>query len=273
MSISSLNFVFSQFETEKYRYFSITDEEGDVVLSQNDLIDADRALNKLRSFFKENEGTFTIRVYSKKLSNPNSLLAKDNSTIAKYNVEVTRPQLPQGISGITGVGMGYGQQSSLPPDDPRNNAPNVFQILGQLSAVESQMKLMEKDHEHFRQMQEMQMRLNRMEEEQNKAKGMGAIVDRLSSQLSDPAVLMGLISGVSQMFNKNQQHVTPMNGVNPVDSQIQKNIATSQQIVTDAVRSLMQVDPNFPENLRKLSLLAQQKPEIYKMAIAQLNSL
>lgn len=270
MSISSLNFVFSQFETEKYRYFSITDEEGDIVLSQNELIDSDRALQKLRSFFRENQGTFTVRVFSKKLSNPNSLLAKDNSTIAKYTVEVTKPSMPQGMSGITAVNPF--QQSSLPPDDPRNNAPNVFQILGQLSAVESQMKLMEKDHEHFRQMQEMQLRLNRMEEEQNKAKGMGAIVDRLGSQLSDPAVLMGLISGVSQLFNKNQ-HVTPMNGVNPVDNQIQKNIATSQQIVTDAVRSLMQIDPNFPENLRKLSLLAQTKPEIYKMAIAQLNSL
>jgi hypothetical protein len=104
MSISSLNFIFSQFETEKYRYFGIYDEDGDLVFSQNDLLDADRALTKLRNFFRDNQGYFTIRVFNKKLANTNNLVARDNSTIAKYNVEVAAPVLPQGVNGLTGMG-------------------------------------------------------------------------------------------------------------------------------------------------------------------------
>mgnify|MGYP003635724242 CR=1 FL=1 len=130
MAISSLNFIISQFESEKYRYFAIYDEDGDRVY-------------------------FTIRVFSKKLSDKNNLIARDNSTIAKYNVEVSMPVLPQGVNGLTGMGG----NPMLPPDDPRSNAPNMFQLLGQMSQVEQQMKLMEKDHAHYREMKELQDRI------------------------------------------------------------------------------------------------------------------
>jgi len=131
MAISSLNFIISQFESEKYRYFAVYDEDGDRVYTQNDLIDVEAAINKLRSFFKDNQGYFTIRVFSKKLSDKNNLIARDNSTIAKYNVEVTTPVLPMGVNGLSGMGG----NSMLPPDDPRSNAPNMFQLLGAMSQV------------------------------------------------------------------------------------------------------------------------------------------
>ena len=51
MAISSLNFIISQFESEKYRYFAIYDEDGDRVYFQNDLIDVETAVNKLRNFY------------------------------------------------------------------------------------------------------------------------------------------------------------------------------------------------------------------------------
>ena len=69
MAISSLNFIISQFETEKYRYFAIYDEDGDRVYLQNDLIDVESAISKLKNFFKDNQGYYTIYVMSKKLLN------------------------------------------------------------------------------------------------------------------------------------------------------------------------------------------------------------
>ena len=277
MSISSLNFIFSQFETEKYRYFGIYDEDGDLVFSQNDLIDADRALTKLRSFFRDNQGYFTIRVFNKKLANTNNLVARDNSTIAKYNVEVAAPVLPQGVNGLTGMGG----NPMLPPDDPRSNAPNMFQLLGQMSQVEQQMKLMEKDHQHYREMKELQDRIATMEEEQGKSRGMGAIVDRLGEQFSDPSVLLGLISGVSQLFNKKSEPVMPMHGIrndemmpmNGVDEQVINNISTRREKVVGAVNFLMQHDKDFPENISRLAELAKNKPAIYSMAVSYLNNL
>jgi hypothetical protein len=240
------------------------------------LIDADRALTKLRTFFRDNQGYFTIRIYNKKLSNTNNLVARDNSTIAKYSVEVNAPVLPQGVNGLTGMGG----NPMLPPDDPRSNAPNMFQLLGQMSQVEQQMKLMEKDHQHYREMKELQDRIAKMEEEQGKARGMGAIVDRLGEQFSDPSVLLGLISGVSQLFKKSEP-VMPMHGIrndemmpmNGVDEQVINNISTRREKMVGAVNFLMQHDKDFPENISRLADLAKNKPAIYSMAVSYLNNL
>ena len=275
MAISSLNFIISQFESEKYRYFAIYDEDGDRVYFQNDLIDVETSVNKLRNFFKDNQGYYTIRVFSKKLSDKNNLIARDNSTIAKYNVEVSMPVLPQGVNGLTGMGG----NPLLPPDDPRSNAPNMFQLLGQMSQVEQQMKLMEKDHAHYREMKELQDRIAKMEEEGSKAKGMGAIVDRLGEQFSDPNVLLGLISGVSSLFKK--EAVVPMHGINRdemmpmngIDEQVINNISTRREKMIGSVNFLMQHDANFPENISKLAELAKNKPAIYSMAVSYLNNL
>lgn len=284
MAISSLNFVYNQFENDKYRYFGIFDEDGDFIFGQNDLIDTDRALTKLRTFFRDNQGTFTIRVYNKKQANTNNALARDNSTIRKFTVEVSENLLPQGVNGLTGMGGG---SSLLPPDDPRSNAPNMFQLLGQMAGVEMQMKLMEKDHQHYRENKELQDRIAKMEEEQGKSKGMGAIVDRLGEQFSDPQVLLGLISGVSQLFNK-KESVVPIHGVsngmmsisdqdimpmNGIDEQVVNNISTRREKMISAMNYLTQHDPNFPENLAKLANLAQNKPMIYTMAVQYLNNL
>jgi hypothetical protein len=275
MAISSLNFIISQFESEKYRYFAVYDEDGDRVYTQNDLIDVENAINKLRSFFKDNQGYFTIRVFGKKLSDKNNLIARDNSTIAKYNVEVTTPVLPMGVNGLSGMGG----NSMLPPDDPRSNAPNMFQLLGAMSQVEQNMKLMEKDHAHYREMKELQDRIAKMEENEGKSKGMGAIVDRLGEQFSDPNVLLGLISGVSQLFKK--EAVAPMHGIsrddimpmNGIDEEVINNISTRREKMVGAVNFLMQHDANFPENISKLASLAKNKPAIYSMAVSYLNNL
>ena len=275
MAISSLNFIISQFESEKYRYYAIYDEDGDRVYTQNDLIDVENAINKLRNFFKDNQGYFTIRVFGKKLSDKNNLIARDNSTIAKYNVEVSVPVLPQGVNGLSGMGG----NSMLPPDDPRSNAPNMFQLLGAMSQVEQNMKLMEKDHAHYREMKELQDRIAKMEENEGKSKGMGAIVDRLGEQFTDPNVLLGLISGVSQLFKK--EAVAPMHGIsrddimpmNGIDEEVINNISTRREKMVSAVNSLMQHDANFPENISKLAELAKNKPAIYSMAVSYLNNL
>ena len=275
MAISSLNFIISQFESEKYRYYAIYDEDGDRVYTQNDLIDVENAINKLRSFFKDNQGYFTIRVFSKKLSDKNNLIARDNSTIAKYNVEVTTPVLPMGVNGLSGMGG----NNMLPPDDPRSNAPNMFQLLGAMSQVEQNMKLMEKDHAHYREMKELQDRIAKMEENEGKSKGMGAIVDRLGEQFSDPNVLLGLISGVSSLFKK--EAVAPMHGIsrddimpmNGIDEEVINNISTRREKMVGAVNFLMQHDANFPENISKLASLAKNKPAIYSMAVSYLNNL
>jgi hypothetical protein len=108
---------------------------------------------------------------------------------------------------------------------------------------------------------------------------MGAIVDRLGEQFSDPNVLLGLISGVSQLFKK--EAVAPMHGIrsedimpmNGIDEQVINNISTRREKMVGAVNFLMQHDANFPENISKLADLAKNKPAIYSMAVSYLNNL
>lgn len=286
MAITSLPFVLNQFENEKYRYFIVRDEDGDIVLAQNDVIDAGAAIQKMRSFFGNNFGTFTIEVFPQKLTSIRNMAEHDRKRITKYKVDVTQEVLPNGVGGLTGMGAMYGAggYGALPPDDPRSNAPNMFQVLGQLANVEQQMRLMEKDHQHWREMKDLQDKIAKLEEEHSKARGMGAIVDRLGEQFSDPQVLLGLISGVSQLFNRQQHEVTPMNGIpdtTTIDQQVARNVQAAQanqtndrQLkVVEAVNQLITHDPAFPENIAKLAELAKRNPGIYKMAVQYLKTL
>lgn len=275
MALTSLPFVLSQFETERYRYYVVKDEDGSLVLSQNDVIDPGLALQKLKNFLSHNYGGFTIEVFPQKLSSVRSLAEHDRKRIAMYKIDVVQEALPQGVGGLAGMqGYGFG---SLPPDDPRANAPNMFQVLGQLSNVEMQMKLMEKDHQNYIEKRELLDRIAKMEEERSKDRGYTGLIERIQPHIGQ--IVMGLMTVAGEYFNKQPQHVTPMNGIGTeIDQQVAKNVQTAQTndrqaAVVDAVNRLIQHDPNFPENIAKLAALAQRNPGIYKMAVQYLKTL
>jgi hypothetical protein len=264
MSITSLQFVLSQFETEKYRYFIISDEDGDPVYMQNDLIDQESATAKIRSFLKDNNGYFTIKVFSKKLTNPKNRAEQDKNLVTKFNVELTH-KLNQQAAPLMGAVGGFG---SLPSDDPRSNAPNIYDIVGRMGEVTTQMKLMEKDHQHYREMKDLQDRIEKMEQENSKATGMNGVLSTLGDNFKDPAVLMGLLSTVGGLFKKPE--VMPMNGIN---EDVETNISLRKKAMLDSVNTLMKLDANFPENISALAALAQNKPDTYKMAVNYLKSM
>jgi hypothetical protein len=264
MSITSLQFVLSQFETEKYRYFIISDEDGDPVYMQNDLIDQESATAKIRSFLKDNNGYFTIKVFSKKLTNPKNRAEQDKNLVTKFNVELTH-KLNQQAAPLMGAVGGFG---SLPSDDPRSNAPNIYDIVNKMGDVTTQMKLMEKDHQHYREMKELQDRIEKMEQENAKATGMNGVLSTLGDNFKDPAVLLGLLSTVGGLFKKPE--VMPMNGIN---EEVETNISLRKKAMLDSVNTLMKLDSNFPENISALAALAQNKPDTYKMAVNYLKSM
>jgi hypothetical protein len=269
MSITSLNFVISQFETEKYRYFIIFDEDNDTVYVQNDLIDQETALAKLRSFLRDNNGYFSIKVFSKKLTNPKNKIEQDKNMLTKFNVELTHRlndnpmPLPSQNNGFNGFG-------SLPNDDPRSNAPNIYDIFGKMGQLTTEMKLMEKDHQHYRDMKDLQERLDKAEAEKSKSEGMSGVLSTLTENFKDPAVLMGLLSGVSGLFKGQSANVMPMNGVT---DEVASNVSERKAKMVTAVNTLMKLDSEFPENVAMLAKLCENKPEMYKMAVVYLKSM
>ena len=292
MKLSSLQFVLQQFENERYKFFSIYDSDHDLQYSQMEPLEPGVSLAKLRNFLRTNTGYFEIYVFNAKM-NPRSLSDRDKKYVAKYAIELVDQPLPGGVQGLTGMSVqGYGM---LPPDDPRAGAPNMYQVLGQLAGVEQEMKLQQKDFQHWKEVQELQSEINRMKEEQSRSRGMGALADRLGEQLSDPQILMGLIAGVSQLFNKQPQaaHPAPMTGVataedviietssieemaikkDPITQAVNNNLNQRQARMVAAINELQKADPEFPENIAKLADIAQRNPGVYKMAIQYLKSL
>ena len=270
MSITSANFVISQFETEKLRYFIIFDEDNDPVFVQNDLIDQESAIAKLRNFFRDHNGYFSIKVFSSKLTNAKNKAEQDKKIITKFNVELTHKldmsQMNTNMNGMSGFGMG-----SLAPDDPRNGAPNIFGLVNEMGAMATNLKLMEKDHAHYREMKDLQDRLEKAEKERETSTGMNGVLSTLGENFKDPAVLMGLLTSVSGLFKgAPAPAVMPMTGV---DSAVDSNIDLRKKTTIDSVNTLMQLDTEFAENISSLASLAKNKPDTYKLAVNYLKTI
>jgi hypothetical protein len=262
--MNSDTFVIEQFETQGYRFFDITDDNGDIVYSQNDNIDEESALFALKKALRDISGTNYVRVYKRKLGDINNRMSKDKNQIAKFHVTKPSAVVAQSMSGIP----------NMPAQNNynRSNSPDPYDLTVQLAGVQQQMLLMAKDHQHYREMKELQDKISKLEDEQTKSKGMGAIVDRMGEQFSDPAVLMGLISGVSKIFTKPQMQ-QPIMAMNGVDDEVDANIKRKKNKVVIAVNRLMELDSNFAEHIEQLSILAKNKPQIYEMAISYLKTL
>jgi hypothetical protein len=176
----------------------------------------------------------------------------------------------QGLSGFGNLGS-----SLLPPDDPRANAPNIFGLVQQMGETNAQIKLMEKDHQHWREVKELQERLEKMEQDKNKATGMSGIVSTIGEQFKDPAVLMGLLGNLKGLFEKSPapQTAPPVRPMAGVDADVESNVENSKNELVSSVNSLLELDPNFTKHISILAGVAKNKPELYKAAIDTLISL
>jgi hypothetical protein len=219
--------------------------------------------------------------------------AMEQNTLARFTVEVTGQNQPVGMGTIYGPQQqGAPVYAAQPSNNVFDGAPNQWNLVDQNHGFRTELQLMKKDHDHQREMDQMRRELDTLKAEQGKSRGMGAIVDRVGEQFSDPAVLMGLISGVSRLFNKPSapqgpyqpaQHITPMNGIpggiapttttGRVDFEVSRNADKRRDKLVGAVNQLMESDPDFPENMAKLAALSRSNPAVYKMAISYLNTL
>lgn len=313
-----------QFESAGYRYFGIYDEDGMLVTYQNDVIDKSQALQKFRTFVRENTGFYTVMIFKNKLSNINNLVSRDKALEAKYNIQIEGAGQSQGIAGMTGQyqpnvlpgsaglnsgAISYGGVSSLlPQDDPRNGAPNLWDMQKENANFRTEMLLMQKDHNHYRELKERDDMIARLQEENKKAKGMGAVLSKGLERLYEPEVIMGVLSAIDQFSRRGQAEARPINGMGDAVTQsgssnviiengsgiveslgaIQSIQATQtettqsmeakpkdpkMQAIENAVRELIKSDPNFHTNIAKLAQIAQKSPSIYKMAVQYLSTL
>ena len=314
MKLSSYQFVLQQFEAERYRYFAIYDEDGVLQLSQMDAPDPAAALVRLRSFLKNNDGYFEVYVFNRKI-HASTLIERDRKYIAKYAVELNSSGASSLISGVSNPVSaspipGF-NHTVLPADDPRAGAPNSWEMMTRLGAMETQMKLMEKDHAHQREMSELTREIERLRAEMDRSRGMGAVGDQLKGLITNPQVAMGLLGAFlgPKSAQSAPHHPAPMNGVmvqdeiptsedtimetgaqnnddmkqfnqsaqgansGSVDRAVNANLSERHRRMIQAVNDLSRNDPNFPENIEKLASIARTNPAVYQMAVQYLKTL
>jgi hypothetical protein len=286
--------MYDQFEAEKWKFFGIYDERGEVVYKQMANLEPEKAYNKLREWFRQNFGTFTVKVFMKVNSMPSAM---EQNTLARFTVEVTGQNQPVGMGTI--YGQPQQQYAPVYAAQPSNNvfegAPNQWSLVDQNHGFRTELQLMKKDHDHQREMDQMRRELDTLKAEQGKSRGMGALVDRFSTNLgtlaTNPAFLIGIGTAVDRIINKLSapqgsyqpaQHITPMNGIpggiaptttGRVDFEVARNADKRRDKLVGAVNQLMESDPDFPENMAKLAALSRSNPAVYKMAISYLNTL
>ena len=319
MKLSSVNFVLQQFEAEGYRYFAIYDEDGVLQLSQMEAADPASALVRLRSFLKNNDGYFEVYIFNRKI-HASTLIERDRKYIAKFAVELNSSGGVSGFSPVSGVSTpvsaspipGF-SHTVLPADDPRNGAPNSWDMMTRMGAMETQMKLMEKDHAHQREMSERDREIDRLKAELERARGMGAVGDQVLGVAKEslPQLVMGALGAIlgPKQTQSAPHHPAPMNGVmvqdeiptaedtimetgaqnndymkqfnqgaqgantGSVDRAVNANLSERQRRMIQAVNDLARNDPNFPENIEKLASIARTNPAVYQMAVQYLKTL
>jgi hypothetical protein len=93
-------------------------------------------------------------------------------------------------------------------------------MMTRMGAMETQMKLMEKDHAHQREMSELTREIERLRAEMERSRGMGAVGDQLKGMvLSNPQLVMGALGAflgpksAQSAPHHPPNHPAPMNGV------------------------------------------------------------
>lgn len=239
--MTKLDYIFKVMENQGLKHYSIYDVKDNLVYNQmNDSWDTQRAQEEIGDFFKYNEGAFRVV-----LRNGPEL---DKAQSYTFNVSST-PTAEETAQKIQGIGNPMNPMSmGMPSGD------QFFQLLMQREQElrESQNKSMMDLMEHIRKEHDLKMEIMKKE------------ADLAAKGKEDNFSQMAMM-GLSSLLGGGGMNV----GVNGVgDEQPDTNSR-----ITAAVRTLMKVDPKFVDNLEGLAKLALEKPQMYKMAVSQLNSI
>jgi predicted O-linked N-acetylglucosamine transferase (SPINDLY family) len=140
--------------------------------------------------------------------------------------------------------------------------PTYLAIKDQI--MELRLQLLSKENEIARLQDRLEDLQRKHEQDLASAKNPQELIKQVA-----PSIL-GAVQGLDlSSFGKKPQ--APMNGVDTMEKPT--NTQNKQALMVQAVNKLINLDPNFSDNICKLAELAERNPTVYKMAVNQLNSL
>jgi hypothetical protein len=250
------------------RYFRIFNMDYARMYENFQPVSLQQAQDRMREFFKRaGDGSYRVILFKNGKLKSNGQPAEEGfeyEVVKSSTLQDNNP--PAGNGGIGSIGGNFHGGYMGAVDMPTHLA-SKDQIM------ELRLQLLSKENEIAR----LNDRINDLErrhlEELEKAKNPQELIKSVAP------TIMGAIQGMDLSKFTGQ---APMNGVgampqeqdiNIFSTNIMSNVNTAQKTMVDSINKLIKIDPNFPTNVAKLAELAEKKPEIYKLAVQQLNSL
>lgn len=248
------------------RYFRIFNMDYARMYENFQPVSLQQAQDRMRDFFKRaGDGSYRVILFKNGKLKANGQPAEEGfeyEVVKSSTLQDNNP--PAGNGGLGGVGGMNFHGGYMGAVDMPTHLASKDQIM------ELRLQLLSKENEIAR----LNDRINDLErrhlEELEKAKNPQELIKSVAP------TIMGAIQGMDLSKFTGQ---APMNGVAPQEvinnfsTNIMSNVNTAQKTMVESINKLIKIDPNFPINIAKLAELAEKKPEIYKMAVQQLNSL
>jgi len=213
------------------------------------------AQKRMQDFFKRaGDGSYRVVLYK-----TNGLKANGQPKEEGFEYEVIKSASLQDDKpqqkGMMGMDFNSGYMGAV---DMPTHLASKDQIM------ELRLQLLSKENEIARLQDRIEDLQRKHEQDLASAKNPQELIKQVA-----PSIL-GAVQGLDlSSFGKKPQ--APMNGVDTMEKPT--NTQDKQALMVQAVNKLINLDPNFSQNICKLAELAERNPTVYKMAVNQLNSL
>lgn len=234
MNKSSKEYILNEAQREGYKFFCIYNASGECVKDQqNANYTPDQAKEDIERFFKHNTGIYRIEFRKAPKRNTNS---QKFSFTVDLQEETEQPQQIGNIPGMS--------ESTL-FDMLREKDQTISNLQSQLNTQAIQ---------GLQARNELQMDLLRKELKEGQDKS--------------GEMMMQAIQALNGMFGSSNIGLTGLEQEAPtMEAQTDEKTAINKAVV-----KLIRLDKNFAANVSKLAKLAEEKPDIYKMAVSQLSN-
>lgn len=258
------NFIAETMKDMDLRFFAVEDSYGRMIYQQFQNISLDEAIKRYNKFIDNcaTNSTFNVTLYQTNERLRNGRPKDEGMTyevlIQEKKKEGSDRRPIDGWYGGRGMGnvdeiaeMTYraGSMGAIDLDRYLSAQNEITRLNMEVAQLKMDKKYMEDKH---------QMELDRIRKEYE---------DKLGSDRKIEGIVGTILPhlGLGGTSEEMGMAGIPMNGVTEAVSPKEK--------VLQAVNKLIKLDPSFPDNITKLSQLAETKPAIYQLAVKQLNDL
>lgn len=253
----TLEYIKSVMREQNLPFFAIHDDAYRSQYEQFQAVDVKESIKRLDNFFDHaKDSLYNVYVFK---TTQKKVDGTPKGSPYEYQVVLTQTlKEDTPISGTMGsMGMNTGGQG-VPLDSFLGSKDEIMNLRLQVMKLEMEKEALKNQYE--REITALKEAHDKEMSSENRIQG---IVGQIAPMFGFGNGMNGL-SGVAEMVQKE---------TNNLSTKPSTNMENEKAKVIAAVNSLLELDPNFAENLQLLAKLAKSKPAVYKQAVTLLKGM